>query len=56
MQYPETRTVHLVMDNLNIHCCKSLTDLYGAEVGGEIWDRFTVHYTPKHGSADFGRR
>ena len=22
----------------------------GAEVGGEIWDRFAVHYTPKHGS------
>ena len=34
------------MDNLNIHCRKSLTD-YG---GGAIWDRFTVHYTPKHGS------
>jgi len=22
----------------------------GPEVGGEIWDRFTVHYTPTHGS------
>jgi hypothetical protein len=50
MQYPEAETIHLVMDNLNIHRCKSLTDLYGAEVGGEIWDRFTVHYTPTHGS------
>jgi len=20
------------------------------EVGGEIWDRFTIHYTPTHGS------
>ena len=20
------------------------------EMGGEVWDRFTVHYTPKHGS------
>ena len=27
-----------------------LTDIFGAEVGGEIWDRFTVHYTPTHGS------
>jgi len=38
------------MDNLNIHRSKSLTGAFGAEVGGEIWDRFTVHYTPKHGS------
>ena len=38
------------MDNLNIHCRKSLTDAFGAETGREIWDRFTVHYTPTHGS------
>jgi len=50
IQYPEAKTIHLVMDNLNIHCRKSLTDFYGAEVGGEIWDRFTVHHTPTHGS------
>jgi hypothetical protein len=50
LQYPEANTIHLVMDNLNIHHRKSLTDFYGIEVGTEIWDRFTVHYTPKHGS------
>lgn len=50
LAYPEAETIHLVMDNLNIHCRKSLTDFYGVEIGGEIWDRFTVHYTPKHGS------
>jgi transposase len=50
MQYPDARTIHLVMDNLNIHRRKSLTDLLGEEVGGEVWNRFTVHYTPKHGS------
>ena len=50
MQYPEVETIHLVLDNLNIHGRKSLTDAYGAEVGGEIWGRFTVHYTPTHGS------
>ncbi len=27
MQYPHADTIHLVMDNLNIHCRKSLTDL-----------------------------
>jgi hypothetical protein len=49
-QYPAAETIHVVMDNLNIHCRKSLTNLYGAELGGQIWDRFTVHYTPTHGS------
>ena len=48
--YPGASTIHLVMDNLNIHRRKSLNDYYGVELGGEIWDRFTVHYTPKHGS------
>jgi len=50
MAYPEAETIHLVLDNLNIHRRKSLTDLYGKELGTEIWDRFTVHYTPTHGS------
>jgi transposase len=50
MQYPAAKTIHLVMDNLNTHNRKSLTDAFGEEVGGEIWDRFTVHYTPTHGS------
>jgi DDE superfamily endonuclease len=50
LAYPEAKTIHLVMDNLNIHHKKPLTDLYGAALGGEIWDRFTVHYTPTHGS------
>jgi len=50
MQYPKAKTIHLVMDNLNIHRRKSLTDVFGVEVGDEIWGRFTVHYTPTHGS------
>jgi transposase len=49
-QYPAARTIHLVMDNLNIHCRKSLTDAFGERAGGDLWDRLTVHYTPKHGS------
>jgi hypothetical protein len=49
-QYPEAETIHLVMDNLNIHRRKSLTDLLGDEIGSQVWDRFTVHYTPTHGS------
>jgi DDE superfamily endonuclease len=50
MQYPEAKTIHLVMDNLNIHHRKSLTDVFGVEMAAEVWDRFTVHYTPTHGS------
>jgi hypothetical protein len=50
MQYQEANTIHLVVDNLNIHRRKSLTDLLGEEVGGEVWNRFTIHYTPVHGS------
>ncbi len=50
LAYPAAKTIHLVMDNLNIHYRKSLTDAYGAEMSGEVWDCFTVHYTPIHGS------
>jgi DDE superfamily endonuclease len=50
MEYPDATTIHLVLDNLNIHRRKSLTDLLGEQVGGEVWDRFTVHHTPTHGS------
>ena len=48
--YPKTKTIHLVMDNLNTHKQKSLTDYYGEKLGGTIWGRFTPHYTPTHAS------
>ena len=50
LEYPQAKTIHLVMDNLNIHHRKSLVDAFGAEMATEVWDRFTVHYTPTHGS------
>lgn len=50
LAYPEAETIHLVMDNLSTHTRKPLTDLCGEELGSEIWDCFTPHYTPKHGS------
>ena len=49
-RYATARTIHLVMDNLNTHCPKSLTDSFGEERGRHLWNRLTVHYTPKHGS------
>ncbi|HTR78683.1 MAG TPA: transposase [Gemmatimonadaceae bacterium] len=48
--YPEARTIHVVWDNLNIHCEKSLGDAFGAEEGRALWNRLTVHPTPKQGS------
>jgi hypothetical protein len=48
--YPTAETIHLVMDNLSSHRRKALVDRYGEGIGGLLWDRFTVHYTPKHGS------
>ena len=48
--YPEAETIHLVMDNLSSHNRKALVDRFGEKIGGLLWERFTVHYTPKHGS------
>jgi signal recognition particle subunit SEC65 len=50
LAYPRARTIHLVMDNLNIHCEKSLTDAFGEREGRRVWRRLAVHFTPKHGS------
>ena len=48
--YPEADTIHLVMDNLSSHNRKALVERFGEKIGGLLWERFTVHYTPKHGS------
>src|ERR1035437_7461469 len=48
--YPEADTIHLVMDNLSSHSRKALVDRFGEKIGGMLCERFTVHYTPKHGS------
>ena len=50
LAYPDAKTIHLVMDNLNIHRQKSVAAVFGAEMGADVWGRFTVHYTPTHGS------
>ena len=47
---PKAQTIHLVMDNLSSHTHKALVDRFGKEEGRALWDRFTVHYTPVHGS------
>jgi hypothetical protein len=50
LAYPAAKTIHLVTDNLNIHTRKSLTNVFGDEMAREVWSRFTIHYTPSHGS------
>src|ERR1019366_7016316 len=48
--YPAADTIHLVMDNLSSHTRKAVLERYGQKAGGGLWDRFRVHYPPKHGS------
>ena len=50
IRYPEADTIHLVMDNLSSHTRKAAVERFGANDGGWLWDQFTPHYTPKHGS------
>jgi len=49
-RYATADTIHVVMDNLNTHSGKCLTDAFGQKQGSHLWNQLTVHYTPKHGS------
>jgi hypothetical protein len=49
-RYGAADRIHLVVDNLNTHAEKSLTDALGSTAGSKLWKRFKVHYTPKHAS------
>lgn len=49
-KYNEAVKIVLVMDNLSTHKKKSLIECYGEVEGENLWSRFEVHYTPKHGS------
>jgi len=49
-RYCSARRIHLVMDNLNIHSCASVMTALGALAGRRLWQRFDVHFTPKHAS------
>jgi len=49
-RYPHARTIHLVQDNLNIHCKRTVIGVLGKQAGQALWGRFTVHPTPMHAS------
>jgi DDE superfamily endonuclease len=48
--YPNARTIHLVLDNLSTHARSSLVGYFGLLRADELWNRFTIHYTPKQAS------
>jgi hypothetical protein len=49
-RYRRAKTIHLVVDNLSTHARSSLGRTFGWERGSTLWNRFTVHFTPTHGS------
>ena len=49
-KYSDAEKVILVMDNLATHKEKHLIEYYGEKDGKNLWNKFEVHYTPKHGS------
>ena len=49
-RYTRAAKIHLVVDNLSTHSLKVLRDALGDKAGQELWSRFEVHFTPKHGS------
>jgi len=53
VSYSGADTIHLVMGNLSSHNRKAPVDRFGEKIGDLLWERFTVHYTPKHGSWPF---
>lgn len=48
--YPQAEKIHLVMDNLSTHKKKHVIDSLGETAGTHLWERFEIHYTPKHAS------
>jgi transposase len=49
-RYRHATTIHLIMDNLNVHSRAAVLGVLGPAQGAALWARFTPHYTPKHGS------
>ena len=49
-KYKDAEKIVLVMDNLSTHKEKHLIEYYGESEGKKLWNKFEVHYTPKHGS------
>jgi len=48
--FPDATTVHLVVDNLNIHTPAAFYKTFPPHVAKRLVDRITFHFTPVHGS------
>lgn len=48
--YPQAITIHLVVDNLNIHTPAAFYHTFPPDEAKRLTDRLTFHYTPVHGS------
>ncbi len=48
--YPRAHKIHLIMDNLSTHSKTALIKTLGPRRGENLWNRFEVHFTPKHAS------
>jgi transposase len=49
-RYRRAKVIHLVLDNLSVHCEQACIATYGPKRGRALWRRFRIHFTPKHGS------
>ncbi len=49
-KYADAECIRIVMDNLNTHNPKSLTENFWPELAKEILNKVEFHYTPKHAS------
>ena len=49
-RYRHAKVIHLIVDNLSVHCETACIATYGRKRGRALWRRFRVHFTPKHGS------
>ncbi len=50
VDYPDTETVVLVMDNLNTHSIASLYEAFEPQEAFALAQRLEIHHTPRHGS------
>jgi len=49
-RYPGAKRIHVVLDNLNTHNAKSITETFDAKQAKQLLNRIEWHYTPTHAS------